>query len=340
MFSRGKHGSDVLEEDSSSRRSSRLPERKEKLHGGHSERPSSGLSHKQSPTIDTVSKTRSWREGVVGPHEHKRRKEEEPKTPSELGHKRKREHIDDINLPEVKKPRHGDHHGIGIREMERHHSNSSRELEHHHLSTSKESDHHHGSMERKRRQEETSLRKHQRSRSPKTPVQGERGKSKSYKHNRDSKKSTPEDREHSKTSEGAGKTKSLDWMTVSNFTEKASAKLKNYPRTVMERLKPGSILSEVEVSPELAGPECYQKIVEVVSLHLREGGRRVQGPWSNLLEGKECIQKAGVDWDSIVSESMGPCRRALTASRDYALRRLLRKGHRVSHVISRVLNIG
>lgn len=265
--------------------------------------------------------------------DHKRRgKEEEPlpKTSSELGHKRKRDHLEESgHPPDLKRPRHGD-----SRDTERHHSSSS----------GKET----SAAENLDKKSDVASGKKHRSRSPKTPVPatsvggGDRGRGASGK-KRDSARK-PGEREQGRAGEAATsakKSKGLDWTAVNSFTEKANAKL-NYQcprRSVMEQFTPGAVLMGVEVSPTLAGDELFQSVLELVKTQskLVEGEEgSLSNYWADILEGSEPVAtprtplKSALYWDRTLSRSLGACRRALTASGDYTLRRLLRKEqHRV-----------
>ncbi len=331
--SRSKQSVDGLEEEGDGRR------RKEKGHGdkpsgGHLDRPGSG--HVVS---DTKARGGGRRDGGV---DHKRRKEEEQRVSSELGHKRKRDHFDD--LPEVKKIRRSDHHSS--KDADRHHSNSSKESDHYH-SNFKDSDHHHGNQERKRRQDsiESTSRKdqQQRSWSPRTTTgSAERGRSGSLKGHKQpsggsSRRAAPDAvGERSKGSEGSGRMiKALDWAAVTNLTERANTKLRDYPRTVLKKFKPGAILSNIEVSPSLVSAGSYQKIVDLVSAYVKEEQRGDgESPWAKSLR-EPSLDEDRLEEDKILSGNLNNCRRALIASDDYTLRRLLRKlhQHRVSGYI-------
>lgn len=295
------------------------------------DRPSSSVGHRSSPTVDTTGKTHPRREGVGTVHEHKRRKEDDTKIGSELGHKRKREHMEETYLPEMKKARHGDHHpnsGGTSRDNDRH---SGKDSDHYRGSTSKDAEGRHGNMEKKRQLESSPARKHHRSRSPRTPVSGERGRSggsKTHRHSKEGRKVTPD---VVRTSEGSGRSKTLDWSIIKSYTERLNAKLKqqrHQPKEILDKFKPGPVLADIPVSPSLATPECYQKITELVSAHLKEGGGASSGgPWGEMGVEDSVSNSVPTDWDKAVSKSLGPCRRAMTASDDYVLRRLLRKTH-------------
>lgn len=324
LLVRGKHGSDATEDDAS-RRSARG---KEKGHG-HSERAGSSAGHhRSSPPLDTTGKPRSRREGGTGSHDNKKHKEDDPKTPSELGHKRKREHLEDAHLPEVKRARHG---------------NTSRDVDRHHGNTGKDSEHLYGSVDRKWRPDssasEVSARKQHRSRSPRTPVPSEKDRErgrvgKSHKHtDKEGKRTASSEKEQSRTSEGAGRSRTLNWAAVNNFTKKANSKL-NYrsSKATMEKFTPAAVFANIEVSPSLAGHKRFQKIMELVRSHLKVSSDRgnIQGYWTDVLERSELLTprthvRSASDWDKAVSNSLGACRRAMTASDDYSLRRLLRK---------------
>ncbi len=363
-------------EEDGSRRSSRG---KDKGHGGPSgggggssgggERvgsSSTGGHHRSSPPPPPLdSKSRSRRDG--GGTDHKRRKEDDPKPSSELGHKRKRDNLDDTPLPDTKRARHGDHHG---------NSGSGRDSEKHHGSSSSgggggtgKDTGDHGSGDRKWRQESTGLessRKQQhRSRSPRTPIPppgssgsgekgGRSGSSKTHKHSssggsgRDGKDSSSkegrkggaQDKDRSKSGESSSRPKAVDWASLNSFTAKANSKLHyQRPVSVLKRFTPGAVFAGIEVSPELAGQEKYQKIVDLVRTHVQESGddpgKRCHSYWASILDAGGGADSAvpasplksigGVDWEQVISPALGACRRALTAADDYTLRRLLRK---------------
>lgn len=331
MVCRPKHGGEGSEEEAS-----RRGRGKEKAHA-HTERPGSSAGRHRSPPVDVAAKApRPRREPVSVPHDHKRRKEDEAKPPPELGHKRKRDHLEDGHLPDVKRVRHAEHHGAS-RDVERHHGNAG-----------KEADYLHGSVDRKWRQEsggsEPSSRKQHRSRSPRTPVPAggdrERGRGSGKGHNYGSrdggKKST--DKEHNRGNETTKKSRGLDWSTVNEFTEKANSKLNYHPsKSVLGNFTPAAVLMGIEISPLLAGADLFGRTVELIKAR----SKTVEQPnllsyWMDILEGPESVStprtpvRSALDWDKTISKSLGACRRALTASDDYTLRRLLRKDqHRV-----------
>ena len=129
-----------------------------------------------------------------------------------------------------------------------------------------------------------------------------------------------------------GKGKGLDWAAVNSFTEKTNARLKERRSgmAVLGKFTPGATLAGIHVSPSLAGPQRYQAITELVQSHWKESGvEHREGHWGGVLQCPEPL-----DWDKALLDAMGSCRRALTASDDYVLRRLLRKDppqQRVSH---------
>lgn len=289
------------------------------------ERPGSSASHHRSPPPPTEKqKSQREREGVASAHEqHKRRKEDELKTISELGHKRKRDHLDEgSHLHEAKRSRHGDRPSSRDRDADHHHdTNGSKDLH-----------------DKKWRQELEvgSGRKNQHSRTERD--KGKLGASKTQKHtssgsgsNRDNaKKTTPtQDKEHARVSES--RSRGLDWAAVTKYTEKANSRLKyQRPMAVLEKFTPGAVFAaSLEISPSLAGAERYQTICKLVRSHFKEKREDcIPDFWSGVLQTSESNspqQKGGLDWDKSVAQSLGPCRRALTASDDYVVRRLLRK---------------
>lgn len=286
LYCRGEHSTDGADEDAS-----RRSRAKERIHG-HSERPDSSTGHHRSPPMAAEKQT-SRREATS---EQKRRREEDSKTTSELGHKRKREHFEDGHLHEAKRARHGDHH------------------------TSRDSDHHHGNKDTGSGKQHSSGGSH-------TPERGRSGGSRGYKHtSRDGKKThtggSSVEKDNVKGSDGRGK--GLDWAAVNSFTEKTNARLKDR-RSVMAvlgKFTPGATLAGIHVSPALAGPQRYQVITELVRSHWKESG--VEGHWGDVGQCSD-PHKTGLDWDKALLDALGACRRALTASDDYVLRRLLRK---------------
>lgn len=209
-----------------------------------------------------------------------------------------------------------------------------------------------------------------RSQTPEPPGSGGRGKAgvtskMLYKHGKELNKRvsvTEGTSEHSRSEGGgAGKSRSLDWAAVRSFTDKANSKIQRVHTSVLDRFKPGVILGTVPVSPSLAGPDCYLQVREAI---LRDGGEDTN-LWGTVqqgeeedqemqLQGKEAVEgeEQGVilgggtlesqqqevreeahrnlNWDKVAGECLLSCRQALTASDDYAIRRLLRKYHRVS----------
>ena len=326
-------------EDGSSRRG------KDKVHT-HSERPGSSTGHHRSPP---PSDKRSRRDGTSMGHEHKRRREEDIKTtPSELGHKRKRDHFDDGHLHETKRPRHGHDHSNRDRESDYHHG------DHHH--GSKESEHLYGSTEKKWRQElsgsELSRKQqlgHHSGGGRSSGSERERGRererssSKAHRHSsREGRRVGAQEKEYVRASEGRT-SRSLDWSIVSDYTERANAKLKyQYPVAVLKKFTPAAMFSSVAVSPSLAGPQRYEAILDLVRAHVKDNGETgVAGHWLEALQLNSGVpttpQKTTREWDKTISDSLGACRRALTAADDYALRRLLRKGQDGVRKVGRVL---
>lgn len=144
--------------------------------------------------------------------------------------------------------------------------------------------------------------------------------------------------------------KKLDWISVNSFTRRATAKLEQRPKSALKRYTAGAILSEVGVSPSLAGKEYYAKVSSVVSAHLKEQQEERTTSQPSDLQllcettlpesilnnpfGEAEFASAGVsrikeqlEWIQLIPNCVGPCRRALTASADYNLRRKLRKAN-------------
>lgn len=144
--------------------------------------------------------------------------------------------------------------------------------------------------------------------------------------------------------------KKLDWASVSSYTRKASTKLEKRPTTALERFTPGAVFARIGVSPSLAGKEYFDTISSHVSRHLRKAYQQKtvgdQGGGSNVLpkslldspfEGQQfassCVSriKDQLEGERMVVDNIGPCRRALTASADYTIRRKLKKSNQVSN---------
>ena len=146
--------------------------------------------------------------------------------------------------------------------------------------------------------------------------------------------------------------KKLDWASVSSYTRKASTKLEKRPTTALERFTPGAVFARVGVSPSLAGKGYFDAISSHVSRHLRKAYQQKTvgeqggggGAGSNMLpkslldspfEGQQfassCVSriKDQLEWEHVVVDNVGPCRRALTASADYTIRRKLKKSNQV-----------
>ena len=282
---------------------------------------------------------------------HKRRREEEYLEPRHLERKRKREHIDDeFPPPETKKPRMsmGDH--MPMKEAER---QRSREGEEKYAGRMREME----GGERKRRYEgrEPLARKHQHpqglgmggrrhSRPQVTSPGGGGGKRGEHHYSRKERKpegAEPFDSLSETDSIGDEMTataprKKLDWSSLSTLT--LAAKPRKVSTSALERFTPGVLLAQTGTSPLLAGPELYRKVSGVVSNHLR---REQQSSNSETLSesvlenpfGFTESARAGVSRLEQHQEvghvftDIGPCRRALTASVDFAMRRKLRKNN-------------
>lgn len=146
--------------------------------------------------------------------------------------------------------------------------------------------------------------------------------------------------------------KKLDWAAVSSYTRKASTKLEKRPSSALERFSPGAVFAHIGVSPSLAGKDYFDAISSHVSRHLKKAYRQKTvgdaggGESSNALpkllldapfEGQQfassCVSqiKDQVESESMVVDNVGPCRRALTASADYTIRRKLKKSNQVNN---------
>lgn len=282
------------------------------------------------------SKSRLKSEVVKEEGSKQRREEDHPE--GRYGErKRKRESIaEDLPLPESKKMRTGE--SLGPREGERH-GGRGKEAE---------------LGERKRRHEgrDPPSRKQLRLYSPEggrrhgsrdTPLAGREGRRRERE-----KKSELNDEVGDSLSENGSvvgadgsQTKKLDWSSLSALIP---AKPAPVTTSALERFTPASTFARIGVSASLAGPKLFAKISGVVSEHLRKeqqlllssdkavnvlpdsvvespfGGSVVASAGASRLQGQR-------EWTGILSD-VGPCRRALTAAADFAMRRKLRKAGR------------
>lgn len=280
---------------------------------------------------------------------HKRRREDEYFEPR-LERKRKREHLDeDLFPPETKKPRTAEYLPP-LKDTER---QSMREGEEKHAGRMREVGE---GGERKRRYEgrEPPARKHPHLQSPDMrrhgwpPVTspGGVGRKGEYHHWKGKKlegDESPPSETDSAADEAAAARKKLDWSSLSALT--LAAKPRKVSTSALKRFSPGVLLAQMGTSPLLAGPELYVKVSNTVSKYLREGQQSggVQSLSESVLEnpfGSLELASAGVsrlEQQQKLTQlftDVGPCRRALTASVDFAMRRKLRKNNRVCFFVS------
>lgn len=176
-------------------------------------------------------------------------------------------------------------------------------------------------------------RKNERTRKEKSLEQGQS----------DSEGSVPEEGE-------GGKAKKLDWTTISALT---TPKPKPVSCSAVQRFSPGAIFARLGVSRSLAGSHLYRDVCSVVSKYLTEENSPSPDPSTPcpqpipqslsqaLLEnpfGDSEFAMTGVSRIRNETENreicynIGPCRRALTASADFSLRKKLRKASKVGHL--------
>lgn len=155
--------------------------------------------------------------------------------------------------------------------------------------------------------------------------------------------------------------KKLDWASVSNYTRKASTKLEKRPTTALEKFTPGAVFARIGVSPSLAGKDYFDAISNHVSKHLRKayqqkisgeagavGGSNtlpkslLNSPFEGQQFASSCVSriKDQLEWERMVVDNIGPCRRALTASADYTIRRKLKKSNQVSNWVIELVFYG
>ena len=139
-----------------------------------------------------------------------------------------------------------------------------------------------------------------------------------------------------------GKAKKLDWSTISALT---TPKPKPVSCSAVQRFSPGAIFARLGVSRSLAGSDLYRDVCTVVSKYLTAPNSPSPDPSSplpqSLLEnpfGDSEFAMTGVSRIKSEAENrqicydIGPCRRALTASADFSLRKKLRKASKVGYL--------
>ena len=146
--------------------------------------------------------------------------------------------------------------------------------------------------------------------------------------------------------------KKLDWTLVSSYTKKASTKLaRRSSSSALDRFSPGALFTRIGVSPSLAGKEYFGTISELVSAHLKKTYKQkttavesnesspcplpsslLDAPFEGQKFASSCVSriKEQLNWEHLIPDNLGPCRRALTASADYTIRKKLRKANQVS----------
>ena len=284
------------------------------------------------------------REGVY----HKRRREEDhPETrhvPPDRERKRKYEAIDIVGLPEAKRARLSEQYPP-LKDMERQRFKEGEERY-----RVKEFDL--GDRKRKYEGREPLPRKRTRSHTPEGLGGRRRSKPISpslWKESTEQRRGRERERksddslsETDSTAEGNGTaTKKLDWSSLCALS---SAKPPPAKTSALERFTPGSLFTRIGVSPSLAGEELFKKISGLVSRHLKKSQQHLDPQTVNVLP-ESFIENPfdGIEFGSSgdfqikerqsqtrIFSDIGPCRRALTASADFAMRQKLRKVNRVS----------
>ena len=300
------------------------------------------------------TRARPERGGRVEEREGRRKREDEWSEPRELGRKRKREFSegDCTPPPETKRVRSANYADARQQSAE-----AGREEKH--TRPIKEAD----IPERKRRHEGSSSGVKEQPNPKKTrssaASEGQGGGGSSRKPSRaelspssatvsssSSRKRQHKERaeqEHGE-SEGEGKEgakpKKLDWSSISALS---LPKPKPATSLAVQRFSPGAIFARTGVSRSLAGPSIYREVCLAISKHLAgeleaissETGNRLS---ESLLEspfGDSEFAMTGASRirnekeNCRVCVNIGPCRKALTASADFSLRRKLRKASKV-----------
>lgn len=307
------------------------------------------------------SRTRPER-GRTEEREGRRKRDDEWPESRELGRKRKRDYSEADSTPPPesnKRVRTTDYQAGGSKEHSdsRPHPSEGNTLSHDdkHSRLSKEAE----SVDRKRRYE-GSLDSNKELPPPKKPRSGESSSSRKYSRVDPSSSSSSTgvrkkterqhkekaEQEHGGESGGEGTAKAppkLDWSTISALS---LPKPKPPSTSAVQRFSPGAIFSRLGVSRSLAGPDLYRDISSAVAKQLKKDQEALVAETGNslpedLLEdpfGKSEFAMTGVSWIKNAKENcqvctnIGPCRRALVASVDFALRRKMGKSNKVRHV--------
>lgn len=293
--------------------------------------------------------------------EGRRKRDDEWPEPRELGRKRKRDYSEGDCTPpppeSSKRIRTADYQAAGSKEHtdSRPHSAEvntlSRDEKHSRLPKEAES------VDRKRRFE-GSLDSNKELPPPKKPRSGESSSSRKYSRTDPSSSSSSStsvrkkterqhkektEQEHGGESGGEGAAKAppkLDWSTISAL---CLPKPKPPSTSAVQRFSPGAIFSRLGVSRSLAGPDLYREISSAVAKQLKKDQEALVAETGNSLPddvledpfGKSEFAMTGVSWirnakeNCQVCTNIGPCRRALVASVDFALRRKMGKSNKV-----------
>lgn len=293
--------------------------------------------------------------GRAEEREGKRKRDDEWPEPRELGRKRKREFSEGDCTPppeSSKRIRTADSQGLGSKEHSdsRLHPSEGSTLPRDEKQSrlSKESE----PLDRKRRYE-VSLDSGKELPPPKKTRSGE---SSSRKHSRTDPGSSSSsagvrkktEKQHKEKAEqdqsgGEGAPKAppkLDWSTISALS---LPKPKPSSTSAVQRFSPGAIFSRLGVSRSLAGADLYREISSAVAKHLKKDQDSLSVETGNSLPeallkdplGESEFAMTGVSWIRTAKENcrvctnIGPCRRALVASVDFALRRKMGKPNKV-----------
>lgn len=302
------------------------------------------------------SRTRPER-GRTEEREGRRKRDDEWPEPRELGRKRKRDYSEGDCTPPPpesnKRIRTADYQAAGSKEHteSRPHPSEGNTLprDEKHSRLPKEAE----SVERKRRYE-GSLDSSKELPPTKKPRSGESSSSRKYSRTDLSSSSSARkktERQHKEKAEqehggdsgaegGAKAPPKLDWSTINAL---CLPKPKPPSTSAVQRFSPGAIFSRLGVSRSLAGPDLYREISSAVAKQLKKDQEALVAETGNslpedLLEdpfGKSEFAMTGVSLirnakeNCRVCTNIGPCRRALVASVDFALRRKMGKSNKV-----------